>query len=85
MTLRQKQRISLAAMICGVILMILGNKTLGNVGVVLSVAGVVLSIAGFVFDVAAVRCPECKEWVGRNPGKFCRYCGAKIEWDKKGN
>ncbi len=74
MTLRQKRYLSLALMACGIFLMFLLRK---------DIAGIALLAAGFVWNITMVHCPKCNEWIEQHPGEFCRYCGAKIDWDGK--
>ena len=47
------------------------------------ILGVVLVVAALILDLVWMRCPECGKWMDRDPGNFCKHCGAQIPWDEK--
>lgn len=78
MSLRGKQYLSLAVMAAGFLMVWMFRGWL-------SVLGVFAALAGMVLGLLALRCPSCGSPLWPHPGQFCRHCGAKIEWNKKGN
>lgn len=80
MTLRQKQK--LVAVLTGIALaVLLMNTVIGSIGLI--ILGVVLVVAALPLNLAWIRCPECGKWLDRDPGNFCKHCGAQIPWDEK--
>lgn len=78
MSLKQKSWLEIAVLGTGLLLAVFGG------GGILRVLGVLLMAAGFVLDFAWNRCPHCGGWLGRYPGKYCKSCGEKIDFDARG-
>ena len=80
MTLRQKQK--LVAVLTGIgLAVLLMNTVIGSIGLI--ILGVVLVVAALILNLVWIRCPECGKWLDRDPGNFCKHCGAQIHWDEK--
>lgn len=78
MSLRGKQYLSLAVMAAGFLMIAIFRDWLSALGVFVVLAGIVLALR-------LLRCPTCGAPLWPHPGQFCKRCGAKIEWDKKGS
>jgi hypothetical protein len=50
---------------------------------VIGAIGLVMMVAACILTPLWIRCPNCGEWLGNYPGGYCKYCGEKIDWDKK--
>lgn len=80
MTLRQKQK--LVAVLTGIgIAVLLMDTVIGSIG--LAILGVVVLVTALILNLVWLRCPECGKWLDRDPGNFCKICGAQIPWDEK--
>lgn len=77
MTLRQKQGLILLLTVVGLVL------ALWHPNVVVMAAGIMLLLAASLLYLVWIRCPECGKWLDRDPGNFCKHCGAQIPWDEK--
>lgn len=77
MTLQQKQWLILLVTVVSLILM-LWHPTIG-----VMIVGLVLLWAAIILTLVWLRCPECGKWLGRDPGDYCKMCGAKIPWNEK--
>lgn len=78
MPLRGKQYLSLAVMAAGFLMIVLFRGWP-------SALGLFVVFAGMALGLWLLRCPACGAPLWPHPGQFCKRCGAKIEWDKKGN
>lgn len=77
MTLRQKHRLLPVLYMIGLIVLLMAT-------IIESVLpGVVLLVAVLILNLMWMRCPKCGKWLGRDPGNFCKTCGAQIPWDEK--
>ena len=47
------------------------------------VIGLVLLVAGLAVWLLVIRCPECGAHLSCFPGEYCKYCGNKLDWDKR--
>ena len=70
MTLRQKQKLVAVLGVSGLAVLLM-DTVIGSVGLALPL------------NLAWMRCPECGKWLDRDPGNFCKHCGAQIPWDEK--
>ena len=77
MSLREKQRISVAALVAGALVGMILRKWLILPAFLLVAAGVALL---FLWQ----RCPACGARLFPYPGNYCKHCGAEIKWDKRG-
>lgn len=80
MTLRQKKRLLPVLWMIG-LAVLLADTGIGSIG--LAVLGVVLVAAALTLNLVWIHCPKCGKWLGRDPGNFCKHCGAQIPWDEK--
>lgn len=79
MTLNQKQWLCIGMMAFGIFLLLLANAA-ENGKQILVITGCLCVMGGLVLHFKLVRCPHCKEWVGKHPGEYCRHCGEKLDW-----
>lgn len=77
MSLYQKDWIVIALLGAGLLLAVFSG------GGFRSVLGGLLIFAGLISDVVLIRCPHCGVWLGRHPGKYCKNCGAEIDYHAK--
>ena len=80
MSLNDKMWRIAIVMAAGIILMIAGaavDKTW------LQILGIVCVAVGCLMDFCGMNCPHCGQWLGKNPGKHCRHCGAEIDYKAK--
>ena len=87
MNIRKARRITSALLIAGFLVSCSGFFFLAidsDAGVTASwVTGVALIVAAAIIDHIYVRCPRCDSSIGRAWGKYCPFCGAKLEDDNK--
>ena len=77
MSLREKQRISVAVLVAGALVGLIFRKWL-------VIPAFLLVAAGLALCFLWLRCPACGALLFPHPGNYCKHCGAKIEWDKRG-
>ena len=78
MSLRKKQRLIMLLEMAAVILFLVGVlKTNRRI----EMYGVLAILAAFTVDFKLWRCPHCTGYLGRHPGKSCRFCGKEVDYD----
>ena len=76
MTVKKAVKLTCILLIAGIVIMLLGAYTLCNP---LFVAGALVATSCLIPYFRFYRCPHCGRHLCRNEGKFCQYCGKRIE------
>ena len=78
MSLRKKQRLIRLLELAAVILFLVGVFKSSRQ---IEMCGVLAILAAFTVEFRLWRCPHCTAYLGRRPGKNCRYCGKEVDYD----
>lgn len=78
MTLKQKELVSAAVLIAGLLLMLIGGESIWVL-----LPGLAVSLGSVVLWKRWWRCPSCGQFLGRTKGQYCPHCGKEIDYDAK--
>ena len=78
MTLRQKELVSTAGLIAGLLLMLIGG---GSIWILL--LGMAMVFGAAVLWKRWWRCPSCGRFLGRTKGQYCPHCGKEIDCEAR--
>ncbi|WP_300415993.1 hypothetical protein [uncultured Oscillibacter sp.] len=78
MTLKQKELVSAAVLIAGLLLILLCGKH-----ILFWPLGLAVALGSVVLWKRWWRCPNCGQFLGRTKGRYCPHCGKEIDYDTK--
>ena len=76
MTLKQKERVSAAVLIAGLLLMLIGGESIWVL-----LLGLAVALGAVVLWKRWWRCPSCGRFLGRTKGQYCPHCGKEIDYN----
>ena len=75
MTLKQKELVSAAVLIAGLLLMLIGGESIWVL-----LLGLAVALGAVVLWKRWWRCPSCGRFLGRTKGQYCPHCGKEIDY-----
>ena len=76
MTLKQKELVSAAVLIAGLLLMLIGGESIWVL-----LLGLAVALGAVVLWKRWWRCPSCGRFLGRTKGPYCPHCGKEIDYN----
>ena len=76
MTLKQKELVSAAVLIAGLLLMLIGGESIWVL-----LLGLAVALGAVVLWKRGWRCPSCGRFLGRTKGQYCPHCGKEIDYN----
>ncbi|MCI9554422.1 hypothetical protein [uncultured Oscillibacter sp.] len=76
MTLKQKELVSAAVLIAGLLLMLIGGESIWVL-----LLGLAVALGAVVLWKRWWRCPSCGRFLGRTKGQYCPHCGKEIDYN----
>ena len=76
MTLKQKELVSAAVLIAGLLLMLIGGESIWVL-----LLGLAVALGAVVLWKRWWRCPSCGRFLGRTKGQYCPHCGKEIYYN----
>ena len=76
MTLKQKELVSAAVLIAGLLLMLIGGESIWVL-----LLGLAVALGAVVVWKRWWRCPSCGRFLGRTKGQYCPHCGKEIDYN----
>ena len=76
MTLKQKELVSAAVLIAGLLLMLIGGESIWVL-----LLGLAVALGAVVLWTRWWRCPSCGRFLGRTKGQYCPHCGKEIDYN----
>ena len=76
MTLKQKELVSAAVLIAGLLLMLICGESIWVL-----LLGLAVALGAVVLWKRWWRCPSCGRFLGRTKGQYCPHCGKEIDYN----